>query len=279
MQDHHHQQQSLAPAEAPTEAVTAQPQLSRQTAETAVLQALQTTPAAPQAAASQQAAELRTSQELLRQAMERIDAAAPAASSETQDEAQLLASQAAELASARQAMQLMLQLLEQAGVGMQHAQATSQPAEHEGASAIRQEAQPSAEVHSLLRELLHQMQLTAAQDVPQDQGQALAAQAAELASARQAMQLMLQLLEQQAGAAAADDSAVQASHQTALPAVRTAASVTDVAGQHLPEHTSAQAQPQVRCTSKQYLPASTYPVTCMATPARGMHGMQHVGII
>ena len=101
---------------------------------------------------------------------------------------QQLAAQAAELASARQAMQLLAQLLE----------SMPQPAEHADNTAPLQGASSVEGMRELVSQLVLQSQQAAAAppDVTQNQSELVAAQAAELAAARQAMQLMAQLLEQ-----------------------------------------------------------------------------------
>ena len=157
-------------------------------------------------------------QELLRRLVEQLSLPLQAGSpldSPTDDQSQLIASQAAALASARQAMQLMLQLLESGGDLSQLFESGAQTAEHAGT----QPGQQAAGTQDLLSQLVQQLSASQAAATPpgifQDQSEQLAAQAAELASARQAMQLMLQLLEQQQ----APQDAV-AGHQTPAQVAR-----------------------------------------------------------
>ena len=117
------------------------------------------------------------------------------------DQSQLLARQAAELASARQAMQLMLQLLQDRGL----------PAESAGETAT---GRPSdSDVRELLSRLLQRQPADGA--ATQDRNEVIAAQAAELASARQAMQLLAQLLEQETVEVQVSQAAAQAADQPA----------------------------------------------------------------
>ena len=117
----------------------------------------------------------------------------------------LLASQAAELASARQAMQLLAQLLE----------SLPQPAEQVGGS-----RQAADTLQGLLSQLLHSQQSDIAPQGPsEDVSALLTAQAAELASARQAMQPMAQLLEQRASTDESGREAASAEVQQKLAGV------------------------------------------------------------
>ena len=145
--------------------------------------------------------------QLLQQLAEQLTATAPALTrpgSPAQDESSVITSQAAELASARQAMQLMAQLLD------------TMPQSSESAERPEEAALSVQGVQELLSQLLHGQQ---ASSIPQDQSEVIAAQAAELASARQAMQLLAQLLEQEAAGGSMSETAVQApAHQDAATA-------------------------------------------------------------
>ena len=139
-----------------------------------------------------------------------VDAQEAVSSGAGQDQGLVLAAQAAELASARQAMQLMAQLLE----------SMPQPTEQPEGLPAGQAAVSASDVQALLSQLLQSPPgATQQQVVDQDQSQMIAAQAAELASARQAMQLLAQLLEQEAGSTAVSTSAVQASGQSTSASV------------------------------------------------------------
>ena len=139
---------------------------------------------------------------LLTQVAEQLSASAAqeaVSSSADQDQSQLMTAQAAELASARQAMQLMAQLLE----------SMPQPTEQTGSPLAGQAAVSASDLQALLSQS-QQQAVTQRQAVDQEENQVIAAQAGELASARQAMQLLAQLLEQEAGSTAVSTSAVQA---------------------------------------------------------------------
>ena len=107
---------------------------------------------------------------------------------------QVLAAQAAELVSARQAMQLLAQLLEQ-GSGPEPALSQPVPALEQTSQAVT-----AGSMLQLMRQLVEQLSAPPSvtvlpSEVNADQQDLMAAQAAELASAREAMQLMAQLLE------------------------------------------------------------------------------------
>ena len=125
----------------------------------------------------------------------------PADSAAAPDQSELIASQAAELASARQAMQLMTQLLESTLSEQRTAADTAQPQPAASPDMpSRQVGAPAvADLQDLMASIMQQLAPSASQTAPDtlaDHGQMLAAQAAELASARRAMQLLAQLLEQ-----------------------------------------------------------------------------------
>ena len=151
-------------------------------------------------------------QDLARQVTEQQPALAAAMTSSPDAQSELVASQAVSLASARQAMQLMLQLLESGWT------TAEQEADLRPASAVG----PSEQValQNLFRQLTTQISQPAAGASAADgpglaasQADVLTAQAAELASARQAMQLMAQLLELEAdGAGMHTTSVLPASH-------------------------------------------------------------------
>ena len=134
----------------------------------------------------------------------------------SEDQSGLVASQAAELASARQAMQTMLQVLESSlAAETDPAQPGNQQQEVQVKASQPAGAQASGSLQDLFVQLTRHLAesepvAAAADELIADQGQLVLSQAAELASARQAMQLLAQLLEQEAGSAAVSDSAVQA---------------------------------------------------------------------
>ena len=138
---------------------------------------------------------------------------------DVQDQSEVIAAQATQLASARQAMQLMLQLLESStAADSSHAAA----AQTGGPSAVAQRSEPAvgpseSDVRDLIGRVQQQLsaQAPALQAVPilvaANQSELVTAQAAELAAARQAMQLLEQLLEQSAGTADVTGADVQLS--------------------------------------------------------------------
>ena len=151
---------------------------------------------------------------------------------------QLVAAQAAELASARQAMQLMLQLLEQ------QQETAAQPPAIPQVSTAEHQAEITALRQQLIEQVSHDpMRVTLESG---DQSQRLAAQAAELASARQAMQLLAQLLEPgvlEESAAEPVSLAVTAEQQDMHAAL--ASILTDLQGAAASATTAAQPPSQV----------------------------------
>ena len=139
-----------------------------------------------------------------------------------EDRSSLVTSQSAELASARQAMQTMLQLLESSLPAEQPAaDITAQQQEVQVKASQPASAQASGSLQDLFAQLTRHLAesepvAAAADELIADQGQLVASQAAELASATQAMQLLAQLLETEA----ADGAAAETGLQSAEPAAR-----------------------------------------------------------
>ena len=200
--------QSPSPAQVDS---TLQAAITRQeqAAQTAAVQDRQAGTSVQQSSAAVQVAASTPDRtpELLRQLAEQLSVSATqdAEPDSGEGQSQLIAAQAAELASARQAMQLMSQLLETTE------RASQQPRDSRADLA----AISASNVQALLSQLLQAQPaampslVAPPQTVAPDQSQVLAAQAAELASARQAMQLLAQLLEQEAASTAGSTSAVQ----------------------------------------------------------------------
>ena len=181
--------------------------------------------ALPHSAALQSAAAPQDSTpELLHELVQHMSASAQSGST-AEDQSQVIASQAAALASARQAMRLMLRLLESGADVSQLFAAGAQTARH--AASTQPALVSAASLQDVLSQLLDQASPPAAQPEVEDQAALLTEQAAELASARQAMQLMLQLLEQQQGDAGASELGVQplAKHRQSTRAVQADTSV------------------------------------------------------
>ena len=206
--------------------------------------------------------------ELIRQLIEQLPAtiADGLPSSAAEDQSQIIASQAASLASARQAMQLMLQLLEQSGLSMQDTQAGGQATPLVQPAAELSPASIQGLFHQLLHHVTQPQQEALLQDATVDQSQLLAAQAAELASARQAMQVMLQLLEQQAGNAAVEGPAEQAPGELEVPGQSAGTAAVGVAVQQALEATLQQLSAQI--------PVHHQLQVC-PNPARNRHHMEN----
>lgn len=141
------------------------------------------------------------------QAPQQLEAiqAAPDLAAAAESQSELIASQAAELASARQAMLSMLQLLE-SGLADQDATGTAPQEQQEvqldpsAQAAVPASAGSLQDLFAQLTQHLTESEpvAAAADELIADQGQLVASQGAELASARQALQLMTNLLEQAA---------------------------------------------------------------------------------
>ena len=139
------------------------------------------------------------------------------------NDGQLIASQAAALAAARQAMQLMLQLLEQSGFSMEDVAAGAQAAT-QAANADMQAVSAQSLQHAL-QQAAPQATSFSSEHAEVDSSEVIAAQVAELASARQAMQLLAQLLESAGPGATTVESSARAAAQPgqALPAMQVCA--------------------------------------------------------
>lgn len=153
--------------------------------------------------------------ELVRQIAQHMNAAemgSPADSASLNQQA-VIESQAASLASAQQALELMLQLLEAeqgtaTGPEVSTQTGPQQQPTAPAASAVVQEQQAAARsLREVLRELREQM--ADPQAAADREGAVIASQAASLASAHQAMQLVAQLLDQGSPHAAMAEQSAQ----------------------------------------------------------------------
>ena len=197
-----------AATSAATEAVSPVIQLTMPSFPALVTQALPATAAAQPAPVTLLSDDAVTNQELLRQLIAHMAAASSSPSgspAEPRDQSQVIAAQAAQLAAARQAMQLLAQLLESGADVSQLFETAAQMAGHAVMSG--QQAGPAQDGLQSVLSQATQPATAAGGDFAQDQSELMAAQAAELSSARQAMQLMLQLLEQQGAAVAVGEPA------------------------------------------------------------------------
>lgn len=201
----------------PIHAPVREPQLAEQTPDVdSIVQAVQVI-ADAHASLSEPAMEptaaltLDGIQDIMRQTMQQMTAAPPEAAPPEQDIhdlRELATAQAAELASARQAVQLMVQLLEQRLDASNREGEPSMPAVAEAAH------MQADSLHQLLQTLVQQLGVPAAAADVEDHSQLVASQAAQLASARQAMQTMVQLLEQGEPAAEEDEEAMHLAEQS-----------------------------------------------------------------
>ena len=140
------------------------------------------------------------------------------------DQERLISSQAAALASARQAMQLMVQLMQSDDITGASMQSSIDEVQQVGPSTAEA-------MQTNIRQLIDT--LSAVQLPPQDpagtDAQAvMTSQAADLAAARQAMQLMLQLLEQSSLSRPEHAPAAEGQLSSQLPQPQTDATATHI---------------------------------------------------